>query len=229
MVVGNGQLAKAFRDYLDDDSICIFASGVANSTCTHLSEFNREKELLLFHLKNSKEKKFIYFSSCALSAKEYPKNDYYRHKENMENLIQQYSDNYYIFRIPQLFGELILHKTLINFFYKCIEHNHHFSVYSGAYRYLIEIRDVKTLVNAYLKYSDSCIIKDLGNPYRYSILEIVKTFEVIMNKEANYNLVEKDDNYYLEFQSMQSFIQKYNLKLNFSVDYLQKKLMEKIK
>lgn len=85
-------------------------------------------------------------SSCALSAIEYPKNDYYKHKANMEDIIKEHSNNYYIFRVPQLFGDFILHKTLINFIYKAIVHEHKFNVYNESYRYVIEINDVRKLV-----------------------------------------------------------------------------------
>ncbi len=180
MVIGAGQLAKCFNDYIDNDEMCIFASGVSNSSCEDISQFNREKELLKSTLISNKDKKFIYFSSCALSSETYPKNAYYNHKKNMENIIKSYSSNYYIFRIPQLFGDLILHKTLINFIYKSIQHNHEFSVFNNAYRYVIEINDVKKLVEAYIKYHESCITVNLANTYRYKVLDIVKIFEELL-------------------------------------------------
>ncbi len=209
MVIGNGQLAKIFiNSSMNLDNVCIFASGVSNSSCVDINQFEREKNLLINTLKNIDDKKFVYFSSCALSASEYPKNEYYKHKKNMEDIIKEYSNNYYIFRIPQLFGDLILHKTLINFIYKSIEHNHKFMVYDEAYRYVIEINDVKKIVEAYLEYSNSCITVDIANNHRYKVLDIVNIFEKLLSKKANYELVQKKDSYTLNLSEIQNFIMK---------------------
>lgn len=228
MVVGGGQLAKAFSTYAQDANICIFASGVSNSSCIIESEFDREKNLLLFHLNSSKDKKFVYFSSCALSSNHYEKTPYYNHKRNMEQLIKDNSNNYNIFRIPQLFGDLILHKTLINFFYKAIIHQHQFNVYDQAYRYVIEIRDLKMLVDKYILESSDNTTIDFANPYRYSVLDLVKSFEDLLGMKAKYNLVEKEDAYLLNLDDMNSFIENHNIKLEFGKEYFERKIKQKL-
>ncbi len=43
MIVGRGQLAKCFQKYQLNDDICIFASGVSDSSCIYEKQFNREK------------------------------------------------------------------------------------------------------------------------------------------------------------------------------------------
>jgi len=228
MIVGNGQLAQIFKNTELIDT-CIFASGVSNSGCISASEFQREADLLTSALKENEGKKFVYFSSCALSAKDYPKNDYYKHKENMEKLIKVHSSQYYIFRIPQLFGDLILHKTLINFIYKAIKHNHRFNVYSEAYRYVIDINDVKQIVESSLSYQPTTsICMDIGNTYRYSVLKIVSILENLLMKEAKFSLIDQSDQYELDFQAMKDFLGKSTLNLNFGEDYLTRKLKEKL-
>ena len=228
MVIGNGQLAKIFiNSSMNLNNVCIFASGVSNSSCIDEKQFEREKNLLIDTLKSSSDKKIVYFSSCALSAPEYPKNDYYKHKTNMELLIKEYSNNYYIFRIPQLFGDLILHKTLINFIYKSIEHNHKFNIYDEAYRYVIEINDVQRLVESYLD-NDGCITVDLSNPYRYKVLDIVYIFEKLLNKKAHYEVVQNEDKYTLDLTSLEDFIKEKRIDINFGEEYLMKKLREKL-
>jgi len=228
MIIGNGQLAKAFQKSKLKDDTCIFASGVSNSSCTDEKQFEREKNLLVDTLKRTGDKKFVYFSSCALSPVVYPKNVYYEHKANMENTIKEHSYNYYIFRLPQLFGDLILHKTLINFIYKSIEYNHKFYIYDKAYRYVIEINDVCKLVEAYLAHHDSCMTVDIANPYRYKVLDIVQIFEKLLNKEAHYEVIQKEDKYFLDLSPMQKFIKKYNLELYFGEYYLLNKLRERL-
>ncbi len=227
MIIGSGQLAKVFAKSQIKDDVCIFASGVSNSSCTDEKQFEREKNLLLDTLKNNSDKKFVYFSSCALSAVEYPKNDYYRHKANMEDSVKKYSNHYYIFRIPQLFGDLILHKTLINFIYKSIEHKHKFTVYDEAYRYVIEINDVRKLVENYLD-NDGCITVDLANPYRYKVLDIVQIFENLLDKKAYYKVVKKEDKYTLDLISLEDFVKEKKIDIDFGEEYLMKKLREKL-
>jgi UDP-2-acetamido-2,6-beta-L-arabino-hexul-4-ose reductase len=229
MIIGNGQLATIFQNSVLRNNTCIFASGVSNSNCTDEKQFEREKKLLINTLKNNNDKKFVYFSSCALSAPEYPKNDYYRHKTNMETIIKEYSNNYYIFRIPQLFGDLILHKTLINFIYKSIEHNHKFNIYDEAYRYVIEINDVKHLVEQYLTHHESCMTVDIANPFRYKVLDIVQIFEKLLSKKAPYEVARKEDQYMLDLASLENFIKDKNIAITLGEDYLINKLKEKLK
>ncbi len=227
MVIGSGQLAQIFKTG-DWNDVCIFASGVSNSSCSDPLEFEREKQLLLVSLEKNIHKKFVYFSSCALSAPSYPKKDYYLHKQKMENLVKQISEKYYIFRLPQLFGDLVLHKTLINFIYNAIQRDHDFDVYNQAYRYVIEIEDVKTLVEAFLKFSDACLTIDIANPYRYSAIRIVQIFEELLSKKVKYTIINKYDQYELDLTQMKAFVNKNNLFIEFGEDYLMNKLKLKL-
>ncbi|MBK2297070.1 Rossmann-fold NAD(P)-binding domain-containing protein [Francisella philomiragia] len=229
MVVGGGQLAQVFHNYRDNDSVVIFASGVSNSSCTDQKEFDREKKLLETILKDNSDKKFVYFSSCALSAEDYPKNSYYAHKIQMESIIKKLSNKYFIIRLPQLFGNLKLHNTLINYIYHAIKSNNIMSVYSDAYRYVIEIEDVRTFVDSYLANGALCSTIDLANPYRYKILEIIETFESLLNKKANTVIIQKQDKYILDLSKLNRYIQENNINIEFGEDYLKNKLYEKIK
>lgn len=227
MIIGNGQIANAFIDKKLNDCL-IFASGVSNSNCVDDIEFQREKELLCKFLNEYEDKKFVYFSSCALSSEEYPKNRYYKHKVEMELLIQKFSKNYYIFRIPQLFGKFKKHNTIINYLYNNIVNNKQILIYDKAYRYVIEIEDLVALVMKYLEVSSSQVIVDLANPYRYSVMEIVNILEVITGKKSVYKIIKKDDSYYLNLDSLEEFIIKNNLDIQFSKFYLANKLCKQI-
>lgn len=229
MVVGNGQLAKAFFSYNNNDGIVIFASGVSNSNCIDSLQFKREKDLLTTILNNNQDKKIVYFSSCALSSNDYPKNEYYMHKAEMEARVRQFSNKYYIFRIPQLFGELIPHGTLINYIYGAIKDNMNFTVYDNAYRYVIEINDVVKLVTMYLEYGKGCNTIDIANTHRYAISEIVKIFEKLLDKKASFELIKKKDEYTLKLDVVKKFISDYKIDVEFGEYYLETKLEEKIK
>ncbi|BAF72481.1 sugar nucleotide-binding protein [Sulfurovum sp. NBC37-1] len=223
MIVGNGQIASALKE-CDRDDVVYFASGVSDSTCKDERAFDKEKELLVKMLSNHKDKTFIYFSSCVITVPEYPKNVYYRHKIQMEEIIKNNTENYYIFRLPQLFGKLKKHKTLINFIYFSIIENKSFEIYKNAYRYVLEIDDLRSFVKYYIQLGHSGDTVDLANDYRYSVEEIVKVFEKLLGKKAKYKLVEKTDGYVLDLKSMKGFIQQHNLKLDFGKSYLMEKL-----
>jgi len=223
MIIGNGQLAKAFVPFERED-VCYFASGVSRSNCIDPMEFRRERELLQNALKVHGNKKFVYFSSCALSAPEYPRNSYYQHKQKMEDLIKNHSGCYYIFRIPQLFGCLKSHNTLINFLYECILEQKKFEVYSDAYRYVIELQDVRKIITSYLDYGRCKTTLDIANPYRYKVTSIVKIFESLLDCKADYDLVLKEDGYLLDLKQLESFVEDNEVEVNFSRDYLFDKL-----
>jgi DNA topoisomerase-2 len=59
MLVGNGMIAMAFNKYIYDDDILLFASGVSNSKEQDNNEFQKEIDLLNFHLKTIKNKKTL--------------------------------------------------------------------------------------------------------------------------------------------------------------------------
>lgn len=227
MIVGSGQIATAFKSY-DDDNLIIFASGVSDSNCTDPTQFVREKKLLLKYIQNLQDGRIVYFSSSALSFPSYSNSRYYQHKKHMEELIIQSTNNYCIFRVPQLFGSLKEHKTLINFLYYSILNERQFRLYDEAYRYVIEINDLTNLVCDFLKYSSTPIILNVANPYRYKVLDIVHIFEKLLNKKANYELIEKNDGYELDLSDMKSFIEEFGIKTDFCEDYLYQKLKAKV-
>ncbi|MBK2094717.1 NAD(P)-dependent oxidoreductase [Francisella philomiragia] len=229
MVVGGGQLAQAFYKYRDNNSVVIFASGVSDSSCTDQKEFDREKKLLETILKDNFDKRFVYFSSCALSADEYSKNSYYAHKIQMESIIKKLSNKYFIIRLPQLFGNLKLHNTLINYIYNAIKSNNIINVYSDAYRYVVEIEDVRKFVDSYLANGTLCSTIDLANPHRYKVLEIVEIFENLLNRKANITIIQKQDKYILDLSKLNRYIQENNINIEFGEGYLKNKLYEKIK
>lgn len=228
MIIGKGQLAKIFSDY-DNETFCLFASGVSDSTCVKLAAFEREQNLLLSTLQAHPDKRFIYFSSCALSATDYQKNAYYHHKAHMESLVAKHSPHYFIFRIPQFFGELIHHKTLINFIYESVRDGLEFNIYDDAHRYVIEADDVRKLVLLYLDNSSDNLIIDLANPYRYRVTEIVEIFEQLLDKRARCNIVTRSDKYTLDLTKLTSFLHRLHVNMEFGEDYLRHKLLQKIK
>jgi len=232
VIIGNGQIATIFKNDKDQakyKDFCIFASGVSNSNCKDEKEFKREETLLLKSLAEHKQKKLIYFSSCALSAPDYPKNDYYRHKEKMEVIIKDSSADYLICRVPQMFGDLKNHSTLINFIYSSIVNCNDFTVYSGAYRYLIDIDDLKRIVDYIIQNPEMKYFTiDVGNYRKYSVEEIVKIIESLTGKVAHYKLEFKADEYELKFNVLKDLLSDIDIGVNFSSKYLEEKLSQRL-
>jgi nucleoside-diphosphate-sugar epimerase len=228
MIVGDGQIARIFSSTPEmySDGI-IFASGVSASNCSDVNEFQREKNLLLSY-SDQQGKKIVYFSSAALSDAEYPKSDYYRHKAAMENLITENFEKYFIFRVPQLFGKIKRHQTLINFLYYAVVDGNKFNLNLGAARYLITIRDLKTIVDCVIENIQPKIILNVGNPYRYSAKRILEIIENVTGKKAIYTTTETPDLYELDLSRQNEILSEYGLDLEFSEAYLEKKLLERI-
>lgn len=227
MIIGRGQIAQSFANCQLNNCI-IFASGVSDSTCQDKNHFLREKALILDTLQNNANKTFVYFSSCALSDQSYPKNAYYKHKANMENLIKGSGNPYYIFRLPQVFGRLDERPTLINFIYHKIKNQEEFSLFDNAYRYVIDVKDLKIIVETAFKYQKKNTIIDIANPYKYKVIEIVALIEKLCGIQANYQLIEKTDEYTLDLAVIKNLILQNNLSLDFGENYLELRLMNYI-
>ena len=224
MIVGDGQIAKAFSSYVDDNEVLIFASGVSNSGETIKIEFEKERLLLEHYLKIHNEKKIVYFSSCSVADNKSNSSPYYVHKKAMEELIKKYSTSSYIFRLPQLFGELKRHTTLINYLYFKILDGERINIYEGAYRYVIHVMDVVSIVSKLLLLGKEGMVIDLANPYAYSIKEIVECLEIKANKKAIYNIKKENDTFNLDLSTMLAFISKNELDYGFGKSYFPNKL-----
>jgi UDP-2-acetamido-2,6-beta-L-arabino-hexul-4-ose reductase len=228
MVIGSGQLASSFCSLAHSKEVIIFASGVSNSNTNDHALFLRERELLLETLLRYKGCVIVYFSSCALSAKGYYLNAYYQHKRAMESLILSHSQHYYIFRLPQLFGDLKEHSTLINFFYYAIKDQQHFTLYSDAYRYVIDIDDTVYLVKKYLLHHSPKLVVDLANSHKYRVKEIVEILESLLDKRGDYDEVSYSDDYHLNLEPLHHFMNRLGVNLGFGVSYLEERLQKRV-
>ena len=155
MIIGNGLISSVFnKNKKDYKNYLVFASGVSNSKETNKEQFIREKELILKYIYENKNLTFLYFSSVLVGV---TNNDYYNHKLEMEELIKKETDNYVIFRLPQIIGNLGNKNNLVNFLKDSIINGNEIIVREGVHRALIDIEDLEKIVN-YCK--DTCN----GNP-----------------------------------------------------------------
>jgi|694.fasta_scaffold23377_6 UDP-2-acetamido-2,6-beta-L-arabino-hexul-4-ose reductase len=196
MIIGSGLIANSFENIKFKENITLFASGVSNSLCSDLNEFNREIQLLLDVKKLSKNNTLIYFSSCAVSLEE---TEYYVHKRNMESIIKDNFDNYIIFRLPQIIGKSNNNKTLLNFLIHSVNNKLFFKVQRNATRYFIDINDlvkiVQIIVDRKLYYNNTY---NIVIPIKYTISEIVQSVETILQKKAIYDIIDGGTDYSIE-------------------------------
>lgn len=201
MVIGNGLIGRAFKSYINNDNILIFAAGVSNSREEKQSNFDREINLLNSH--QNFNGLFIYFSTTSIEDVLLQDSKYIKHKRNIEQIIGNSFSNYLIVRLPNLVGDSKNKNTLVNFFKHSILNSTKFEVQKNAYRYLVEIGDVFSIVNKVIKRGGEFNkIANLITTDKVLVLEIVKRLEKELGKKANYDLIEGGSNYDIELDSI---------------------------
>jgi nucleoside-diphosphate-sugar epimerase len=194
MVLGNGLMASAFiNDYGKNNDFVIFASGVSNSLETNINEFKREENLLIKTLSENKDKRFVYFSTFADSNIE--KIKYVEHKLNMETLIKE-SENYCsIFRLPQIIGRGGNKHALANFIIDKLKNHEEITVYKNTYKSLIDVEDVKRIVDVLLMRwkSENTYVK-IPFVEKLQVHEIIGLIAKQLNIEAKMRFVDSNVN-----------------------------------
>lgn len=224
-VIGNGFIANHFKDFKNYKTIIIFASGISNSKCKSERQFIREFNLLKKTYNQHTKKKIIYFSSCSVLDKTRSSQRYQVHKLNMEKFIKENFQRYLIFRLPELIGSNQNNKkTLLNYFFKQIMSNKKIITSNNVYRNIIDINDVVRSIKHILEKNINNKVINIANPNMYTGIDIVKTFEKVLNKKITYNLNNKIDNE--DFTINISYIKKIYSKLNikFNKNYLYNKI-----
>ncbi len=185
MVIGSGFLAKAFRRYKNRSDVLIFASGVSNSNEQDSSEYERENNLL--RQVDTKKHKTIYFSTCSVFDKSQKNSPYVRHKLNMEQYIKEHFNSYIIFRLPIVVGRNKNPHTLTNYLNQKIKHQVPFVIFKNAYRYLMDVKDVVTLLSRMIDsdiYDNSIMNICFNN--KIFIAELVEIFAAVLHTKPHY-------------------------------------------
>jgi UDP-2-acetamido-2,6-beta-L-arabino-hexul-4-ose reductase len=190
MIIGNGLLAKAFRDHEVDNKLLIFASGVSNSSETSLKAFEREEGLLVKALKEHYLKKIVYFSTCSIYDSFFDKSAYTNHKINMKNIIQKISRNYIIIRLPQVLGMNNKYQ-LIGFLCQAIKDKKKFDLFNIE-RNIIDIEDVKLIADYIIEHNIfKNRIVNIANPKNIKVLELVDLLKRVLKIKPRYTIVDK--------------------------------------
>jgi len=191
MIIGDGLVASSFKKRGSYDDFIIFSSGVSNSKEVDLSEFNREKELLLNTIKTYSHLKIIYFSTVLVG---FSDSDYCNHKLEMENLIENEASSFIIFRVPQLVGPGGNKTNLINYISHCVQEGTRITVGKNVKRSLMCVDDMVNIVD-YCKDSVDNSVITISEIEKMNVLDICylvgsilgRTPEVVVSDEADYD------------------------------------------
>lgn len=225
MIIGNGMLAMEFESYKYNSDILIFASGVSDSKETRISEFNREKELLVESINKNKDKKLVYFSTCSMYDTYFEKNHYTNHKLEMENLISTSCSNYNIFRLSQVVGKNNKNQ-LLGFLNDKIQHNENFTLYDIE-RNLIDISDVKKIIDLLLMRENfKNQIINIANKNNIFVIRLVEKLETILYRKANYRIVNKNGDFIIDTHQISNELEILDINNNSYIDKILRKYYE---
>lgn len=180
MVIGNGLISRAFDDYFGSEYYLIFASGVSDSNENRDSEYQREFDLIKSNLSN--KSKFIYFSTINTGDRKY-----FLHKRNMEKYIIENSNNYLIFRLPNIVGHGGNQNNLFNYLNKKIMNEEIIKV-QNVYRSLVDVHDMKNICK-YCFFLKNKIL-EISGIETIKVSEIVEVMSYELNKKPEVELIE---------------------------------------
>lgn len=188
MIIGNGLIATEFRrQKFDSRNFVVVAAGVSNSAELDETEYHRERDLMTSLLEAHSTRKIIYFSSVAVSNQdEISKSRYIRHKVDMETLLAHHSENYHVFRLPQLVGPVGNAMTITNFLHTRIAARQKITIFNQAERNLLDVEDVVKLT-AHVINSKTAINKPLNiltAPRNIKVTDIVAILEELIGLKA---------------------------------------------
>ena len=219
MIIGKGLIASAFADQEEMlEDVVLFASGVSDSSCRDIEEFEREKQLVRSIYSAHKGKLFVYFSTISILDPSLQGSAYTEHKKGIERALMGL-DNTLILRCPNIIGKGGNPKTLINYLAHCIRSDKGFEVWSNAHRNFLGMNDLKKITLALIE-RDKRGIRAIVHPYSYSISEIVIELEKLLRKKARFSVAEGGAHYVPEtdVELMELFNE---LNINTSSGYLE--------
>ncbi len=194
-IIGSGFIAKKFKkysNYLRKNNVIVYAAGISNSLEKNKKNLNKEiNKFAKFYKKV--DKRIIYISTYSISDSSRLKNKYVKNKIQIEQIIKKKVPNYLIIRLPEIIGNNKNPYTLSNFFYNKINKFEKFILYQGAKRNILDIDDaIKNSIKLIKLKTTKNDVVNLLNYQFYTPFQIVKTFEKILNKKANFKIKKID-------------------------------------
>lgn len=182
MIVGNGLIANSFLNSgFDHSEMVVFASGVSNSTCGDVNEYEKELSLIKSTISSNADKVFLYFSTTSLlTGKE---SSYVNFKFGVENYIKENCEKYLILRLPNIVGNSGNKHQLVPYFFDKLLSNSGLTVNPDLERYLIDVEDLPKIVTLL---QGSITKKEIVNIYfdnSVTIIDIVTYLEKLTGIE----------------------------------------------
>ncbi len=189
-------IAESFKNY-NFKSVCVFASGVADSTENDILKYKKEYDLLKQVLKKNQNNLIIYFST--LSVLRYDYTNYVMHKLFIESYIENNSNNFLILRLPNIIGRTKNTKQLVPFMYNSLLNKKVIQIKNGTYRDLIDVEDLPKIVDFLInKKINGKINVTLGN--KIKVVDIVN-YLIEINKISDYQIEMLEDNETILFEN----------------------------
>jgi len=187
-IIGSGLLANGFlaRYTALPADVIVFASGVSNSQESSDENFQRERKMLSLL---PFDVKLVYFSTCSIESSEKKNTPYVLHKCSIENELLLRRIKPLILRLPQVVGSGGNSRNLLNFVSYSIQNNLEFDIQGSAFRNLIDVQDVVDITLMLINLNANGVM-NVANPLNVSVLDIVRHLEMVLNKKANYNIVD---------------------------------------
>lgn len=219
-------VARAFSsgNSLNSNSI-IFASGVSNSECTDVAEFDRERKVLTVSLNEAPANgRFLYFGTCSVYDPDAKEKAYVVHKKEMEDLVLSHPGGHVI-RLPQLAGPNAPPNTLIASLVTKIRAGDEILVWTDTVRNIIDVVDVVRIVDAWLTLdSSSNRIINVANPVSMPVIDIVNAIEVALNLCAKIKYISKGVPYKIDTSPMRAAVDLAGVEFgpNYIIDIIRK-------
>ncbi len=219
MVVGTGMVARRFGDYVDNDAVLVFASGVSNSKSTNPADYQRELSLLENTIENHPNKTLVYFSTTSVYDPSERSSDYVLHKLKLEAYIEANAASYLIFRVSNLVGKSVNNNTVLNFFLNSLKEGSPFNLWVDASRNLIDVDDFYKVVNHIItnRIFENEIV-NIANPHNYKVVDIIYSIEQFLGKKANFTAIHKGSDYPINILKIRLVFAE--LSIIFGKDYL---------
>ena len=192
-IIGKGFIAQNLKKIKTSNKYIIYAAGVSNSNLKNKKKYYYEvKRIKTFLKKKIQGKVIIYISTLSVNNK-FLKNDLYvKNKLIIEDLIKNNQNSYIIFRLPQIVGKSKNKYTLTNSIYNSIRKNKKFVLWKGSVRNLLDIADLKFIIEKYINNEPlKNSIINLYNPRSIKIENLIKIFENILKKKAIIKVLSK--------------------------------------
>ena len=210
MIVGNGLIAKAFRDF-DQEGVIFYASGVSNSLETDEFQFLREESLIRKSIAENPGNLFVYFSTCSIYDSSKNGSAYVNHKLKMEHLVKSECAQFLIARVSNAVGNGGNQNTLINFLVNSIKNQKNIAAHINATRNLIDVQDVVQIVLNLIKSKQLNSIVNVAYLSDYPVVQIISIVEKHLNLKANLDLVNAGQSYSIDVKQVENYFHQHNL------------------